>query len=97
MDKALALERLRACQPQLEALGVRSLYLFGSTQRGTAQAGSDVDLFLDYVEGRFDLFDLVAVKNLLSSVLPAAVDVTTRGSLHPRLRDDIERGAVRVF
>jgi uncharacterized protein len=34
---------------------------------------------------------------LLETELGAQVDVTTRDSLHPMLRADIERSAVRVF
>jgi predicted nucleotidyltransferase len=41
--------------------------------------------------------DLVDIKLLLEDNLGLEVDVTTRDSLHPMLRDDIEKSAVRVF
>jgi len=41
--------------------------------------------------------DLVGIKLLLEDQLGMAVDVTTRDSLHPMLRQDIEKSAVRVF
>jgi len=41
--------------------------------------------------------DLVDIKLLLEDSLGLEVDVTTRDSLHPMLRDDIEKSAVRVF
>jgi predicted nucleotidyltransferase len=41
--------------------------------------------------------DLVDIKLLLEAELGMAVDVTTRDSLHPMLKDDIEHSAVRVF
>ena len=47
--------------------------------------------------GRFSLIDLVGIKQFLEENLSVAVDVTTRSSLHPMLRDDIEQSAVRVF
>jgi predicted nucleotidyltransferase len=33
----------------------------------------------------------------LEEEIGVEVDVTTRDSLHPMLRDDIERSAIRVF
>jgi predicted nucleotidyltransferase len=43
------------------------------------------------------IVDLVGIKLLLEDALGVAVDVTTRDSLHPMLRKDIEQSAVRVF
>jgi predicted nucleotidyltransferase len=97
MNKARVLRRLRSRRGELKALGVRSLYLFGSTARGAARPASDIDLFIEYDKGRFDLFDLAGVQAMLAEQFPVAVDVTTRGSLHPRLRGNIEREAVKVF
>lgn len=60
------------------------LLVFGSTARDQATAKSDLDLFIDYdFSSTFSGFELV--------------DVTTRDSLHPLLREDIERFAARVF
>ena len=57
---------------------------------------SDVDLFTDYAEG-FSLLDLVALEDDLGRLLGVRADVTTRGGLHPRLRDGILSEAERVF
>jgi predicted nucleotidyltransferase len=69
----------------IRALGATSFYLFGSTAHGTELAGSDLDLFVDYDrDGRFSLVELV-------------VDVTTRDSLDPLLRSEIEASAEPIF
>jgi predicted nucleotidyltransferase len=73
-------------------------FLFGSTARNENNANSDLDLFVDYdPNGKFNALDLVDIKLLLEDSLGLEVDVTTRDSLHPMLRDDIEKSAVRVF
>jgi predicted nucleotidyltransferase len=55
-------------------------------------------LFIDYDQtGRFSLVELVGIKLLLEDRLGVPVDVTTRDSLDPLLRDRIEASAVRVF
>jgi uncharacterized protein len=74
------------------------LYLFGSTARGNRRSGSDIDLFVDYDrQQKFSLVDLVDLKLFLEDKLGIEVDLTTRDSLHPLLRDEIEASAVRVF
>ena len=74
----------------------RALYLFVSTRRDEARPDGDVDLVIDYAEG-FSLLDLVALQEEIDRVVGARSDLTTRGGLHPRLRDDILRDAEQVL
>ena len=79
-------------------MGATALYLFGSTARDERRSSSDLDLFIDYDPTRkFSLLELVGIKQLLEEKLAVEVDITTRNSLHPMLRRDIEQSAVRVF
>jgi hypothetical protein len=98
MNKDEAMAKLKGCADAVRARGATSLYLFGSAVRDAAKADSDLDLFIDYdPEKKFSLVDLVGIKLLLEDRLGMEVDVTTRDSLHPMLRGDIEQSAVRVF
>ena len=98
MNRDHALAELRGCSSEVRAHGVRALYLFGSTARGAARDGSDVDIFIEAEPAaRFNAFDLIDVKSILERRLAVRVDLTTREGLHPRLRDHIEREAIRVF
>ena len=98
MDRAEAIRRLQDHATDIRSRGVTALYLFGSTAQNEARSGSDVDIFLDYHPARrFSLVDLVDIKNRLEDELGVSVDVTTRDSLRPALRADIERTALRVF
>ena len=90
--------KLRSCADAVRDRGATSLYLFGSSARDEATADSDLDLFIDYdPTKKFSLIDLVGIKFFLQDTLGVEVDVTTRDSLHPMLREEIERSAVRVF
>ena len=90
--------KLKGCADAIRALGATSLFLFGSTARDENNSNSDLDLFVDYdPNGKFNALDLVDIKFFLEDRLGIDVDVTTRDSLHPMLRDDIEKSAVRVF
>ena len=98
MNRVEAINRLKGHADAIRALGATSLYLFGSMVRDDARSGSDLDLFVDYDRnGRFNAFDLVGIKQLLEREFAMPVDVTTRDGLHPMLRDEIERSAIRVF
>lgn len=98
MDRAEAIRHLQNLADDIRTRGATALYLFGSTVRDEARADSDLDLFLEYDgQRRFSLVDLVDIKNLLEEELGVSVDVTTRDSLHPALRRDIETTALRIF
>jgi predicted nucleotidyltransferase len=98
MNKREAIAGLKRHAEAVKALGATSLYLFGSVARDEAKEQSDLDLFIDYdPEGKFSLLELVGIKLLLEDKLGVNVDVTTRDSLYPMLRADIEHSAVRVF
>jgi predicted nucleotidyltransferase len=98
MDRVEAVSQLRKHADAIKALGATSLYLFGSSARDEARPDSDIDLFVDYDPAKkFSLFDLVGIKQFLEDELRMPVDVTTRDSLHPMLREDIEKSAIRVF
>lgn len=98
MNRTDAISRLRRSADTVKGMGATALYLYGSTARDEAQAASDLDLFIDYDPGaRFSLLDLVGIKQFLEEELAMDVDITTRNSLHPMLRADIEQSAIRVF
>jgi len=98
MKRQDAIAALRGQADAVKALGATGLYLFGSTARDEASASADVDLFIDYDGGiRFSLIELVAIKQLLERRLGVPVDLTTRDSLDPLLKEKIEASAERVF
>ncbi|KMO35008.1 DNA polymerase III subunit beta [Methylobacterium tarhaniae] len=98
MTRGEAIIQLTAQADSVRAMGATSLDLFGSTARDDARPDSDLDLFIDDdPESRFNGLDLVGIKLFLEDRLGTEVDATTRDSLHPRLRERIERSAVKVF
>ena len=97
MERDEAIARLKEHEVELKRLGVRHLYLFGSTARGDAREDSDVDLFFDYEQGKFGLYELMDVKDAAARILGRKTDVMTRDSIHRVLRARIEASAVPVF
>lgn len=92
--------RLKEAEPALRAFGVGALYLFGSHARGEAKPNSDVDVLVDPAPDRpFGFLPFMdayqAIQDALGSDIP--LDYGTRNGLHPLLKPDIEREAVRIF
>jgi hypothetical protein len=97
-NKDAVVAALKALEPELRGRGVVSAALFGSIVRGTARPDSDVDVFIVIdPAARFDLIDLVGVKNLLGDHLGREIDVVERDSLKPLIRDSILTEAETVF
>lgn len=98
MDGSEVIAALRPHEAELRRAGVRALYLFGSTARGTAQPGSDVDLACDLDEDpSINLLDFIDVKLKISDLLRTRVDLVERDALRPRVRERVEAEMVRVF
>ena len=96
MDAASVRCSLAAHRGELEALGVSTLGLFGSVVRKEASPQSDVDLLVEFTR-QVGLFGFVRLHARLEGLLEHRVDLTSRSSVHPALRDIIEREAVNVF
>ena len=89
---------LKALEPELRGRGVVSVALFGSILHGAARPDSDVDVLIGVdPAARFDLIDLVGVKNLLGDHLGREIDVVEENSLKPMIRDSILTEAETVF
>ena len=82
----------------LRERGAQAAFVYGSTARDEATENSDIDIFIDVDAGRkFSLLDLAGMQRYLTEELGVAIDLTTRSGLHPKLRDQIESEAVRIF
>lgn len=92
------LEALRRNADAIKRQGATALFLFGSAARDDLRDDSDVDVFIDFDrDSEFDLISLAGLQLHLQKVLGRDVDVSTRGGLHPLLRDEIERSCIQVF
>lgn len=98
MNQARLFEILRAYDAILRENGATRLYVFGSRATGTERPDSDVDLFIDYdPEAKIpNMFHLMQIEENLSKALGVPVTITTRNALHPLMKENIERDALRV-
>ena len=98
MRRGEVISRLKAAEPEIRARGAAALYLFGSYARNEARPESDVDVFIDKDRSRkFGFDEFMDIYFILQDCLGVGLDYGTREGLHPLLRPDIEREAIRVF
>lgn len=100
MDRDTALAIIKRHQEELQALGVVSLSLFGSTARAEAARGSDVDVAvrLEPIEGGFAYFGrLDDIERRLSEILGSRVDVIAEPAVKPQIQKEIDRDRCLAF
>ena len=81
-DRAELIATLEANAGAIRAYGVARLGVFGSFARDKAAPYSDVDLFVEFAEGRKSLKNLVGLSHMLEALLGRKVDLVTPASLN---------------
>jgi hypothetical protein len=66
----------------------KEISLFGSFVRGEQNAGSDIDILVEFAE-EADLFDLIGLSLYLEEVLQRKVDVVPKRALRAELQEAV--------
>ena len=87
-------------QARIRALGVRRLGLFGSFVREQQASESDIDLLVEFSEGKKTFDNFIELSFLLEDVLQRKVELITLDSLSPyigpRILSEVEYAAFAV-
>ncbi|MCI0520612.1 MAG: nucleotidyltransferase family protein [Chloroflexi bacterium] len=96
MTREEIIRQLNSRQSEIQQrFGVKSLALFGSVARGEIHPDSDVDLLVEF-DRSVGLFGLFALQDYLEGLLGCKVDIGTKESLKPRIRETVLREMVYV-
>ena len=75
-----------------ERHGIARLSIFGSALRPDFRADSDVDVLVEFLQGRrVGLIGVAAIERELSALFGRTVDLRTPADLSPRFRDEVRR------
>lgn len=97
MKRDEALARLREREPELRALGIERLSLFGSTARDEARDDSDLDLVVRFRPGLTFAWGWYWMQDEVAEMMGVPVDMVTEPARRPRLQAQIDRDRVDVF
>ena len=94
-SRADALDRIAHNRAVLRAHGIATIAIFGSASRDQMAPESDVDVLVEFEHpvGAFAFLDL---KGTLEDMLGRPVDLVTPAAIKPRMRERIEREAIRA-
>lgn len=89
MNRDQVIAKLRELKPALERdEHVSAIAIFGSFARDEAGPDSDLDIIVEFSRTP-GMFEFVGLQSRLTTLLERKVDLFTKNSLHPRLRDKI--------
>jgi predicted nucleotidyltransferase len=102
MDKEAVKAKLRTLEPALKAAGFVHVSLWGSTVRGEAKAGSDVDLLYEFDRSnghrKPGLIRMEGIRSMISETLGGVpVDLSDKDRLEEYVKANAEREAELVF
>ena len=89
LTKELIIQSLVDNRETLQKYGVKRIGLFGSYVRGTATAGSDIDIVVELE--RLTLRDYMGLVLFLEELFRKDVDLVTASSIKQRLKPYIEK------
>ena len=90
MKRTYVLNQLSMLKGKLADYGVSSIGLFGSTVRNENGPDSDIDILVDFSDGKETYDNLMSVCDLLQSTFKRSkIDVVTKNGLSPYINSVI--------
>lgn len=79
----------------MERYPISALSVFGSVARDEAREDSDVDILVEFSRP-VGLFQFIELQQTLEALLGSKVDLGTRRSLKPQIKEQVLQEAIRV-
>jgi len=71
--------------------------VFGSVAKNTSTNKSDLDIIVEFKQGKKNLFRMIELSQKLSDLLGVRIDLMTKDSISRYLRDKIEKEKIVVY
>ena len=91
LTRETILKELAGNEMRIRDFGVRRIGLFGSFVRDEASEESDIDILVEFVEGRRSFDTYMDLKFFLEDLFRRKVDLVDRDTIKPALRPYILR------
>jgi len=94
MNKEEILNRIRENREKMRSFGVKKIGIFGSFVRGEEKEESDIDIIVEFEEGKKNFDNFINLAFYLEELLGRKVDLLTPESISPYIKPYIEREVV---
>lgn len=86
ITKEIILNRLKEHKPELSKFGVNHIGLFGSYSRNEQSEKSDIDLLIDFEQGKGSFDNYMAVYDFFEELFKnKKIELVTKNSLSPHI------------
>ena len=86
----------RLIEPVFKRYGIKRAGVFGSIAKGTAGAGSDIDILVD-MDLSYDFLDFLKFRRELEDQLQQKVDVVEYRAIKPSVKQNILNSEVVIY
>jgi len=94
LDKEKIFDIIRQHRKELRKYGVKRVGLFGSFVRGEQNKSSDIDIIIEFEEGRKNFDNFINTVFLFEKLFGREVDILTPESINRHLKPYILREAI---
>lgn len=90
-NKEGILATLASNQTKIKPFGIKRIGLFGSFVKGTQNEESDIDLLVEFEEGKKTFDNFIQLSFLLEDLLGQRIELVTTESISPYIRPQITK------
>ena len=90
MKKEEILKKIRENRDKIRSFGVKKIGIFGSFVRGEEKEGSDIDIIVEFEEGKKNFDNFINLAFFLEELLGRNVNLLTSESISPYIKPYIE-------
>ena len=94
MNKEEILKVIRENKDKIKSFGVKKIGIFGSFARGEEKERSDIDIIVEFEEGKKNFDNFMNLAFYLEELFGRKVDLLTPESISPYIKPYIEKEAV---
>ena len=94
MNKEEILKVMRENKDKIKSFGVKKIGIFGSFARGEEKERSDIDIIVEFEEGKKNFDNFMNLAFYLEELFGRKVDLLTPESISPYIKPYIEKEAV---
>ncbi|MCD6474623.1 MAG: nucleotidyltransferase family protein [Thermoplasmata archaeon] len=94
LSKEKIFDIIRQHKDELKKYGVKRIGLFGSFVRGEQNKSSDIDIIVEFEEGKKNFDNFINIAFLLEKLFGRDVDILTPESINKHLKPYIMREAI---